>query len=280
MAKNKNKGKERGQQASRRPRLVEPGWRDRMFVRKNISLNSPEAKDLANFIIPVSIACCRIGITLQRYAEDIRVLSLLESVDEEIFKTLGNELQAEFEKLNLLATEHGVKRKAQFPNPVKVDVDITHPYGLEYTKIVENLDNLILLLCDLFQGRVINDVQYNQTIRKWWSNIREANFRLLKLSKDTLAQAQEEKARQEEKEAAALKKDETALAAVSASIEPASAEAPEPEETAPGGNNSRKPRKAGKTGSPAPETAENQDKDLGAGPLEPPGPEEPAAAVL
>lgn len=287
MASNKNKRRVRDQKTERRPRLVEPGWKDRMFVRKNITLNSPEAKDLANFIIPVSIACCRIGLTLQRYAEDIRVLSLLESVDEEIFKTLGKELQAEIDKLNLLATEQGIKRKAQFPNPVKVDVDITHPYGLEYTKIVENLDNLILLLGDLFQERVINDVQYNQTIRKWWSNIRDANFRLLKLSKDTLTQAQQEKAQQDQKEAGAAKGDETTVAPVSAlpgsqspgPLEPTSPETSETLETGPG-NNGRRPRRGAKTGPSAPVTEEDQDKGLGvSGPLEPPGPEETVAAV-
>jgi len=37
-------------------------------------------------------------------------------------------------------------------------VEITHPFGLEYARIVENMDKLVMLLCDLQMGGIITDV--------------------------------------------------------------------------------------------------------------------------
>lgn len=260
--KNKPQQAEQGKQrAERRPRLVEPGWRDRQFVRKTISLNVPEAKALANYIPGISGAACIIGFALQRYVEDIRVLSLLQSVDEEIFQTTGKDLENECKRLETLIAEEGVKRESCFPHPVKVQVEITHPYGLEYAKMVENMDKLVILLCDLFNARLLNEVQLNKGRDKWYQLIRDAGWRISKLARDTLNQARQEKAQQDGKEAGALQKDEAETSAASASLESqstgapdtAAPEAPRPQEVVPGGNGGRKSsRKAATTAPHAP----------------------------
>ncbi|MHB8069819.1 MAG: hypothetical protein ACYDIC_18155 [Desulfobaccales bacterium] len=270
--KNNPQQAEQGKQrAERRPRLVEPGWRDRQFVRKTISLNVPEAKALANYIPGISGACCIIGFAMQRYVEDIRVLSLLQSVDEEIFQTLGKDLENECKRLETLIAEEGVKRESCFPNPVKVQVEITHPYGLEYAKMVENMDKLVILLCDLFNARLLNEVQLNKARDKWYQLIRDAGWRISKLARDTLNQARQEKAQQDGKEAGALQKDDTETAAASALLESQSTgvpdttapEAAKPQEILPGGNGGRKSsRKAATTAAHAP-GAEDLSKEVG-----------------
>jgi hypothetical protein len=204
-----------------------------------------------NSIPYVSSAACIIGFAMQRYVEDIRVLSLLEAVDEEIFKSLVKDLEAELKRLDLLVTENGVKRVTSFPNPASADVDITHPYGLEYAKIVKNMDKLVLLLCDLEMARTITDIDFKKTREKWYQLIRDGGFRITKLAKETLAQAQQE---QKEKEAAAAKEEEGTRSSVSAPLGPTEVaespvnETPEPETAVPGGNGKRSPRKTAKPG--------------------------------
>jgi len=250
------KNKDRNAQAPRRPRLFDPGWRDRPFFRKTISLSTPEAKFLANSIPYVASAACVIGFALQRYVEDIRVLSLLESVDEEIFKTLGKDLENEVLRLETLVSEEGVKRETLFPNKVDVDVEITHPYGLEYAKMVENMEKLVILLWCLHNSGKIDPVKLNKTKEKWRQLLFDAGKRITTLAKDTLNQAKQEKAQQEEKEkeAMAAKGEEAATSSVSAhqdsteTAESPLSETPEPESTVPGGNGKRSTRKTARPG--------------------------------
>jgi len=240
MAEKKNKDA----QKPRRPRLFDPGWRDRHYVRETITLNTPEAKALANAIPIVSNAACLLGFAMQRYAEDIRVLSLLEAVDEEIFKSLGKDLADECKKLELLATENGVKWKASL-NPASADVDFTHRFGMEYAKMVENMDKLVLLLCGLDIAGIINNVELKKAREKWYQLIRDAGFRITKLARETLNQAREE---HNGKEAATANEEEAAAQDSPETTELSVGETPEPESTVPGGNGRRSPRKTARSG--------------------------------
>lgn len=257
MAKKKKINNENGNaQAQRRPRLFDPGWRDRPFFVKTISFSTPEAKSLANSIPYVASAACVIGFALQRYVDDIRVLSLLESVDEEIFKTLGKDLENEILKLETIVSEQGVKLETVFPNKVDVDVKFTHPYGLEYAKMVENMEKLVILLWDLHNSGIIDPVKLNKTKEKWRQLLFDAGKRITTLAKDTLNQAKQEKVQQDpkDKEAVAAKGEEAATSSVSAiqdsseTAESPVSETPEPESAGPGGNGRRAPRKTAKPG--------------------------------
>ncbi|MEW6657386.1 MAG: hypothetical protein AB1424_01870 [Thermodesulfobacteriota bacterium] len=237
----------------RRPRLFEPDWRGRPFIKRTITLCTPQAQSLGNFIPGIAGAACIIGFALQRYVEDIRVLTLLESVDEEIFKTLGKDLENECARLETLIAEEGVKRETLFPHPLTVVVEITHPYGIEYAKMVENMDKLVSLLWDLHNGRIINPIDFEKAKEKWFQLIRDAGRRITTLARETLDQARQEKALKDQKEAAEAQEEATDAAAIAEgeltsaeAKEPASPEAPQAPETLPGGNG-RKPRKAGKT---------------------------------
>ena len=175
-------------QQPRRPQVMDPDRDNRLVVHKTITLFSRDAQDLVNITVPVCIAFFRIGIILQRFAEDIRVLSLLESLDEEIFKPLSKDLQEEYERLKLLAAEHGLDMQAAYTKPVSATLEISHPYGLEYLKLVETMDDLFTVMGNLWFSRILNDVEYNQMQRKWWTAIRQAGVRICRLAKDTLAE--------------------------------------------------------------------------------------------
>jgi len=272
----------------RRPRLFEPDWRGRPFIKRTITLCTPQAQSLGNFIPGIAGAACIIGFALQRYVEDIRVLTLLESVDAEIFKTLGKDLEDECARLETLIAEEGVKRETLFPHPLTVVVEITHPYGIEYAKMVENMDKLVSLLWDLHNGRIINPIDFEKAKEKWFQLIRDAGRRITTLARETLDQARQEKALKDQKESAGAQEEATdaAAAAVAADAqaevaatsegtsietkEPASPEAPQAPEILPGGNG-RKPRKA-KAGA---QDSETEEVGKGSGP-EPPmlGPDE------
>jgi hypothetical protein len=175
-------------QQPRRPQVMEPDPDNRLVVHKTIKLYSRDAQDLVNITVPVCIAFFRIGIILQRFAEEVRVLSLLESLDEEIFKPLSQDLQEEYERLKLLAAEHGLDMQAAYIKPVTATLEISHPYGLEYLKLVETMDGLFTVMGNLWFSRILNDVEYNQAQRKWWTAIRQAGIRICRLAKDTLAE--------------------------------------------------------------------------------------------
>ena len=125
---------------------------------------------------------------MQRFAEEVRVLSLLESLDEEIFKPLSQDLQEEYERLKLLAVQYGLDMQAAYIKPVTATPEISHPYGLEYLKLVETMDGLFTVMGNLWFSRILNDVEYNQAQRKWWTAIRQAGIRICRLAKDTLAE--------------------------------------------------------------------------------------------
>lgn len=174
-------------QQPRRPQIMEPDPDNRIVVRKTITLYSRDAQKLVNITIPVCIAFFRIGIILQRFVEGVRVLSLLESLDEEIFKPLSKDLYEEYERLKLLAAEHGLDMEAAYKKPITATVEISHPYGLDYLKLVQTVDNLFTVMGNLWYSHILNEVEYNQAQRRWWSAIHQAGIRICRFAKDTLA---------------------------------------------------------------------------------------------
>ena len=277
--------KKKNTKPPRRPQLVEPSRNNRMVLRKELSLKSWDAQKLINLLAPVCFAFIRIGVILQRYAEEIRIISLLQTLNEEILIPLRKDLQAECDRLNLLISEHGIKKEGGcYKEPVIVTIEISHPFGQDFVDMVEKLDELQILRGYLYYGKIINDVQYKKDLSKWRDVVWEAGTRICRLSKETLNQAQQE---EKEKAAIAAKGEETSTASASTPpdsqstgpLEPVVPETSETQEIGPGVN-VRKPRKVAKISSLAPETEEDQAKSLGAsGPLEPSGPEETVAAV-
>lgn len=152
-------------------------------LAREITLNSLQSQRVFDrHFKRVSKALLDLEVVLQVITDKIGerdAISAMEDKISELFEHVNKDLDGEIERCRVLLNDNGIVEMVEYTSPKTISVELTSPQLINFTRMLSQLDELMLLIDTLWLNTILNNRQRLDANFAWQQRLMKLASRII-----------------------------------------------------------------------------------------------------